>query len=167
MFYLIMKNYLNIFRYSRWLGGSYFRIFFWFRNISDIFEYLFLAILSSVTLFEEHEIEELLSMPGDKRLLSLGVKHLGVPGVFGVLGFLTLGLLVNFLLGSLVKLSFELLMDSCSLYSSQIHLDLNLSFNQDYSLSLTQLFSLKQKPWPWPWPWTFTWLELDLVWPLL
>ena len=73
-------------------------------------------------------------MPGDNRLISLGVVNLGFTSVFGVLSFLSLGFPIN--------LHLEFLMDPCSLYSSLIHSELNLKINQVSALSLPKLFSL-------------------------
>ena len=61
----------------------YMTIYFWRVN------------LSGVTLFVKPEKEELLSMTGDKRLISLGVLNLGVPGVFGVPDVVALGVTVK------------------------------------------------------------------------
>ena len=55
-----------------------------------------------------------------------------------------LDLLVLLPLGFLVKFSFEFLMDTCSLYSALIHLDLKIIFYQDSVLALTKFFSLKK-----------------------
>ena len=60
--------------------------------------------ISGVTLFDYLYREELQYMPGDEKLMSLGVEYLGVLGVFGVtsvvalgvLGFVTLGVTGNF-----------------------------------------------------------------------
>ena len=61
--------------------------------------YFWRVNLSGVTLFVKPEKEELLSMTGDKRLISLGVLNLGVPGVFGVPGVVALGVTSKFAFG--------------------------------------------------------------------
>ena len=49
------------------------------------------VILSGDIIFYDLDREELPSIPGDKRLMSLGVEDIGVPGVFWVPGVVSLG----------------------------------------------------------------------------
>ena len=84
-------------------------------------------------------------MTFDKRLTSLGIVDLGVPGVFrfpvvvilGVPSFFALWVPGKFTPGFPIKLFLEFPMDTCSLYYALLCLDLNLSFNQAYELALT------------------------------
>ena len=64
------------------------------------------GILSGFTLFDEIDREELLSIPGDKSLMSLGVLELGYPGIFGVPGVFFLRVTSFFALGVTGKVVF-------------------------------------------------------------
>ena len=108
--------------------------------------FVFVVDLLGVTIFDETNREELQFMPGDEMLMSLDIEDLGVLGFFYLPMLLPLGFLIKFPFGLLVKLSFEFMVYSCSLYSDLIQLDLNCRFNQGSALALMKLFSLNQIP---------------------
>ena len=56
--------------------------------------FLWWGILSGVTLFDGLDIEELLSMPGDKSSISIVVVYLGVTRVFVVTGVVAFGVII-------------------------------------------------------------------------
>ena len=81
-------------------------------------------------------------MPGDKRLMSLGVTELLFTGVLGVTSVVAFGFYIFLNLGFPVNLPLGFPMDLCSLYSFLTHLSPILNLNQVSALHLKKISSL-------------------------